>query len=120
MNDKKAARISDDDILSFWHTVRPSGKQYAAMTYVDGPYDLTVPTCELRQLVELAIERGRNDHGLGEAVAALSGVMPFLEEDYYSDCVTPEFRAAMTEARRVLGSHGAREQFERGRGEDNA
>jgi hypothetical protein len=52
--------ISDDDVLSLWHTVRPSPRQHAAMTYESGPYDVTCPTCELRRLVELAIEYAQN------------------------------------------------------------
>lgn len=59
-----ACRITDDDILSLWRTVRPSAKQDAAMTYESGPYDVTCPTWELRRLVELAIEYGHNPMGL--------------------------------------------------------
>lgn len=52
-----APKITDDEILSLWRTVRPSAKQDAVMTYESGPYDVTCPTCELRRLVELAIEQ---------------------------------------------------------------
>ena len=52
-------RITDDDILSLWRTVRPGPAQNAAMVYQDGPYDIEHPTHELRRLVELAIERGQ-------------------------------------------------------------
>jgi hypothetical protein len=47
----------------------------------------------------------RIEEKLIEAVATLSMVMPFLEEDYYPDCATPEFKAAMTEARRVMARY---------------
>lgn len=52
--------ISDDDILSLWRTVRPSAKQDRAMVYQIWPYDIDHPTCELRRLVELAIEYAAN------------------------------------------------------------
>lgn len=60
-----APQITDDEILSLWRTVRPSAKQDAAMTYESGPYDVTCPTCELRRLVELAIEYAQNAAGQG-------------------------------------------------------
>lgn len=53
-------RVSDDDILSLWRTVRPSRDQNKAMTYVewkDG-IDCYYPTHELRRLVELAMADG--------------------------------------------------------------
>ena len=55
--------ISDDDILSLWYTVRPSGIQQDVMTYVSGPYDVVFPTYELRRLVELAIEYAEKHRG---------------------------------------------------------
>ena len=55
--------ISDDDILSLWYTVRPSGIQQDVMTYESGPYDVVFPTYELRRLVELAIEYAETHRG---------------------------------------------------------
>jgi hypothetical protein len=51
--------ISDDDILSLWRTVRPSAEQNKAMVYQSGPNNEDCPTYELRRLVELAIDCGR-------------------------------------------------------------
>jgi hypothetical protein len=53
-------RITDDEILSIWRTVRPSAKQNEAMTYASDTDDLTCPMFELRRLVELAIEYALN------------------------------------------------------------
>ena len=49
-------KITDDEILSLWRTVRPSDSQNRVMTYSCGPYDIEKPRYELRRLVELAIE----------------------------------------------------------------
>ncbi len=62
-------KISDDEILSLWRTVRPSREQNSAMVYEYGlnrteyEYELNrteYPSWELRRLVELSIEYGKN------------------------------------------------------------
>jgi hypothetical protein len=46
--------ISDDDILSLWRTVSPSYEQDNEMVF-----KTNCPTAELRRLVELSIEYGK-------------------------------------------------------------
>jgi hypothetical protein len=55
-----STRISDDEIISLWRTLRPGAEQNRIMTYESGPYSITVPTYELRRIVELAIEHYGN------------------------------------------------------------
>ena len=39
---------------------------------------------------------------VAELVEALSGIMPFVEEDYFESCALPPFKKAMEQAREVL------------------
>ena len=52
-------KLTDDEILSLWRTARPSPGQDNQMTWFHFCTGETRPRAELRKLVELAIEYGR-------------------------------------------------------------
>ena len=52
-------KLTDDEILSLWRTARPDPGQDNEMTWVDFDDGVTRPRAELRKIVELAIEYGR-------------------------------------------------------------
>jgi hypothetical protein len=52
-------KLTDDEILSLWRTARPDPGQDNEMTWVDFDDGVTRPRAELRKLVELVIEYGR-------------------------------------------------------------
>jgi len=52
-------KLTDDEILSLWRTARPSPEQDNQMTWFHFCTGETRPRAELRKLVELAIEYGR-------------------------------------------------------------
>jgi hypothetical protein len=82
------SKLTDDEIMSMWRTVRPNEEQYTAMTYRDGNLDR--PRVELWRLVELAMKVGIERN---QKTAAINSPMLMTNEDLVYAIYAAEERA---------------------------
>ena len=76
-------KISDDDIISLWRTVRPSVAQNDVMTCEDPKENISTPTAELRHFTELVLDYAAEEHA--QPCDVVSGICRVQDTGDYFD-----------------------------------